>query len=148
MFNAAFITALDALCAQHNVARTTRDGKITLIDSGGQEDAGKRSLRMCGHYYGLAEEDFGTVFLFRGTRYKLIGVKPNRPKYPLDCEHMGDGRVFKFHTNVVPQIVAQRAAKPAINIASTGQQQQSTPTVQPPANNNAGDGALDAFAQF
>lgn len=113
MFNTAFLTELDQLLAKHSVARTIQRGKIVLTDTGTVESEGRTMLRIYGHMYGLTEHDYGTVFSFKGTRYKLVGLKPNRPKYPLDCEHMGDGRVFKFHKEVVPQIVALRGAAPA-----------------------------------
>lgn len=113
MFSPTFFASLDALCAQHGVARSLNGNKITLVDVNGVEDAGKQALRLAGHYYGLSEADYGAVFTSQGRRFKLIGVKPSRPKYPLQCESLGDGRVFKFGTHVVPMIVAQRATQPA-----------------------------------
>jgi hypothetical protein len=112
MFNSTFITALDALLAQHGFARTMSRGNIIITDLQSKSDTGKEMLRMYGARFGLTEADHGTIFTFRGTRYKLIGLKPSRPRYPLECEHMGDGRVFKFDTGVVPSIVALRGAQP------------------------------------
>lgn len=148
MFNSTFIAGLDALCAQHGIARNMSGNKITLIDSDGAEDQGRQTLRLYGHYYGLSEQDYGTVFVSQGKRFKLVGVKTSRPKYPLQCESMGDGRVFKFGTNVVKQIVALRTAQPTpptiVGAQSALGHQQVTPT---PANNNY-DGALDGLSQF
>lgn len=121
MFTSAFLADLDTVLARHNIARSMRGNTITLTDLGAAESEGKRMLRLYGAQHGLTEQDFGAIITHAGVRYKLVGLKPSRPKYPLDMEHQGDGRVFKFTTSFVPQIVAQRAAQ--VPVMQTPQQQ-------------------------
>jgi hypothetical protein len=141
-----FIRELDALLARHNqtgnIVRQIKGNSMILTDLGAKSDTGRQMLRTYGHRFGLSEQDHGTIFTFRGTRYKLIGLKPSRPKYPLECEHMGDGRTFKFDTGVVPMIVAQRGRQPA---APAPQQPAPTiPAMQRPQTFQAPSG----FPQF
>lgn len=143
MFNSAFITALDALCAQHNVARSIKDGKITLIDSGNQESQGRTILRLAGPYYGLTEDDYGATITSKGKTFKLVGINTNAPRYPLQMENQADGAVWRFPRSIVPQIVAQRQSKPTAATQAPAPSQV-TQTPQPaPANHS-----MDAFAQF
>jgi len=38
---------------------------------------------------------FGKVFALRGTQYRVVGLSPNRPRYPVNCERVRDGKPFK-----------------------------------------------------
>ncbi|MBU6428541.1 MAG: hypothetical protein KGR26_06010 [Cyanobacteria bacterium REEB65] len=113
MFTPAFISALDTICAQHGIARSQdTKGRLILVDTKGQDDEGKATFRLFGSRYGLDENDFGALIVYRGTRYKLVGLKTSRPKYPLEMEHQGDGRRFKFAASAeIVKLI--KAAQPA-----------------------------------
>lgn len=110
MFTPTMVAALDAVCTQHGLARSIQaDGSFKIVS--GQADAvARQNLDIQGRFLGLAGADFGTVFVSNGRRFKLKGVKPSRPKYPIAAECMATGRDYKLPRSVVAQIVAQRGA--------------------------------------
>jgi hypothetical protein len=148
MFSTAFIKELDALCAQHGVARSFSGNKISLIDTGGVEQQGRASLRQQGAYFGLSEDDYGTVFAAQGTAYRLVGLKAHRPSYPLECERVHDGKAFKFPRSVVPQIVAKRAAKQPVAPTQSPPTRPNTVLNPPRPQDLAGLSELAGFGQF
>ena len=46
--------------------------------------------------FGLEASDYGRTFSRHGERYRIVGINPNRPKYPISAERVADGRGFKF----------------------------------------------------
>lgn len=55
--------------------------------------------------YGLAPSDFGREFDSGGERFRITGIDPNRPKYPISVERIPDRRGFKFTAeNVVMRL--------------------------------------------
>jgi len=51
--------------------------------------------------FGLSEDDLGKEFTHRGNRYRVVGMKPRSPKYPIIAERIGDGARFKFPSGVL-----------------------------------------------
>lgn len=73
------------------------------------ETQAKKDLDTYGRYYGLVGADYGTTFSgANGGMYKLTGVSPSRPKYPIDAVCVRTGRAFKHTQSVVAKIVARR----------------------------------------
>src|SRR5207253_2459791 len=98
--------------------------------------------------YGLEPGDLGAIFTSNGRRFKLTGIVPSRPKYPLDGECLSTGKTFKFTRGIVSQIAATRgqSATPpapkapnpiqaAMNARIAGGQQQTQPVTDALANN-------------
>ena len=52
--------------------------------------------------YGLSPEDLGTIFVYNGTEYKLIGAKPRSTKYPLLAKNVKSGKVYKVPATAIP----------------------------------------------
>ena len=46
--------------------------------------------------YGLQSEDFGREFLSRGERFRITGIDPRRPPYPVSAVRIPDGKGYKF----------------------------------------------------
>ncbi|MXX99198.1 MAG: hypothetical protein F4Y67_00005 [Chloroflexi bacterium] len=46
--------------------------------------------------FGLEPSDYGRTFSREGERYRIVGINPNRPKYPVSAERVADGRGYKF----------------------------------------------------
>jgi hypothetical protein len=46
--------------------------------------------------YGLASSDFGREFITGGERFRITGIDPKRPKYPVSAERLPDHRGFKL----------------------------------------------------
>jgi hypothetical protein len=51
--------------------------------------------------YGLAPTDLGREFTAQGETFRITGLNPNRPKYPVDAERLPDRRGFKFAADTV-----------------------------------------------
>ena len=51
--------------------------------------------------YGLAPSDLGREFTVRGEPFRVTGLHPNRPKYPIDVERLPDRCGFKFPADLV-----------------------------------------------
>ena len=46
--------------------------------------------------YGLRPEDFGREFSSRGERFRITGIDPRRPRYPVSAVRIPDGKGYKF----------------------------------------------------
>lgn len=54
-----------------------------------------RSWKVFAQSFGLDQEWLGKTFTFHGAEYKIEGLTPRRPKYPVNCKR-ADGKGFKF----------------------------------------------------
>ena len=47
--------------------------------------------------FGLKPSDYGRIFKTSGEEaFRITGINPNRPKYPISAERLADGRRYKF----------------------------------------------------
>ena len=46
--------------------------------------------------YGLSPEDFGREFSTGSERFRVAGIDPRRPKYPISATRVPDGKGYKF----------------------------------------------------
>lgn len=46
--------------------------------------------------YGLSPTDFGRLFSTGRESFRITGIDPRRPKYPVSAERIPDGQGFKF----------------------------------------------------
>jgi len=51
--------------------------------------------------FGLEPSDYRRTFTYRHEIYRIEGINPNRPKYPISVVRIADGRGFKFPANQV-----------------------------------------------
>ena len=58
--------------------------------------------------YGLTPSDFGREFDANGERFRITGIDPNRPKYPISVERIPDRRRFKFAAENVVMLLKAR----------------------------------------
>jgi hypothetical protein len=58
--------------------------------------------------YGLAPSDFGREFDAGGERFRISGIDPQRPKYPISVERIPDRRGFKFAAENVAMLLKAR----------------------------------------
>ncbi len=66
--------------------------KVQLVLDG--VDKGKEEFDRVAFLFDLKPEDYGREITSRGRKYKLVGLKPNRPKYPVIGER--DGKRYKL----------------------------------------------------
>ena len=53
--------------------------------------------------YNLTPEDLDATFEYRGTGYRIVGLKTRRRKYPVSVERVRDNKGFKFPSHTVAQ---------------------------------------------
>lgn len=46
--------------------------------------------------FGLSATDYGRQFSTGRETFRLVGIDPRRPKYPISAERISDGQGFKF----------------------------------------------------
>jgi len=46
--------------------------------------------------YGLSPDDFGREFSTGRERFRVAGIDPRRPKYPISATRVPDGKGYKF----------------------------------------------------
>jgi hypothetical protein len=56
----------------------------------------KAMFEVLAPHFGLEPSDYGRTFRTSGDLHRIIGINPNRPKYPISTERISDGRGFKM----------------------------------------------------
>lgn len=56
----------------------------------------KAMFEVLAPHFGLKASDYGRTFRTSGDLHRIVGIKPNRPKYPISTERVSDGRGFKM----------------------------------------------------
>lgn len=124
MLSAEISRELVALGARHGLTISVGGGSIgidnltiklvaTTNDLQAVETAARAKLQRDGHYFGLKGSDYGAIFTVQGKRYKLTGVNPGRPKFPISGESLADGRTWKHTVDCARRIIADRAVATA-----------------------------------
>ena len=60
-----------------------------------------QDFKLSARAHGFEPEDLGSEFTVRGTVYRITGLKPRRPKYPICADRVSDGKSFKFPVEIV-----------------------------------------------
>lgn len=56
----------------------------------------KDRFEFLAEHYGLQPSDFGREFRTGSERFRITGIDPKRPRYPISVERISDRRGFKF----------------------------------------------------
>lgn len=136
--NGNFITALNALCATHGISCQTSGDRLILTDTNEAE----RTFGVYAKRYGLEPSDYGAIVTIRGSRYKIVGISPNRPKNCFNIECVSTGKGYLGSRDLVHQIIAYRSTKPVT------QQTSQAPTATPAPATQPADNAYADFGQF
>lgn len=56
----------------------------------------KAMFEVLAPHFGLQPSDYGRTFKTGGDLHRIVGINPNRPKYPISTERVSDGRGFKM----------------------------------------------------
>ncbi|WP_037426468.1 hypothetical protein [Sinorhizobium sp. CCBAU 05631] len=65
----------------------------------------KEMFALLAEQYGLEATDFGREFIASGERFRITGIDPRRPKYPISVERIPDRRGFKFTADNVAMLL-------------------------------------------
>ena len=75
------------------------------------EDFGRMQFPVLAHRLGLPEDALGQQFNHRGYGYTIVDLKLERPKYPVSCKRMLDGKPFKFPVLIVKNALEREAGR-------------------------------------
>lgn len=99
--------ALADICAKHGITAKIGSASFTDLEckfqlilelegaSEAKSTAKQSDFERYATLYGLEPTDLGKSFMVSGNWYKVTGISPRRPKFPIDGERL-DGRKFKF----------------------------------------------------
>lgn len=72
----------------------------------------KAMFELMAESYGLTPDDFGREFSTGNETFRITGIEPRRPKYPIKAERVADRQGFKFSPeNVAMFLKAARDAE-------------------------------------
>ena len=71
----------------------------------------KDRFEFLAEHYGLQPSDFGREFRADSERFRITGIDPKRPRYPISAERIPDRRGFKFTAENVAMLL-QAQSKP------------------------------------
>ena len=94
----------------------TSDLKLELAVIGGDGKSARREAEEFAKYhamYGLEASDLGQVVTLNREEHRLVGLAPNRPKYPIVMERVRDGKLVLCTEDVIEKITALRLLKPS-----------------------------------
>jgi hypothetical protein len=73
---------------------------IPLLD-GSALDPERLRFEALAEAFGLSTADYGRQFSTGREQFKITGIDPRRPKYPVSAERIPDGQGFKFTSDQV-----------------------------------------------
>ena len=107
---AEMLKACEAVAARHRLVVEPRD--ITNVDlrwgfdvtfrvsiplpDGTALDPERLRFEALAEAFGLSPADYGRQFSTGREHYRITGIDPRRPKYPVSAERIPDGQGFKF----------------------------------------------------
>jgi len=79
--------------------------EIAAIGPNGESHTPERmEFGMLANRYNLGASDLDGLFTVNGTAYRITGIKPNRPKFPICGTRVSDGKTFKFSRLMIGSI--------------------------------------------
>ena len=93
---------------------STADLKLELAVVGGDGKVARKETEEFEKYhalFGLEPGDLGRVITLDREEHRLVGLAPNRPKYPLVLERVRDGKTVLCTADVLEKITAARPPK-------------------------------------
>ena len=93
-----------------NAKYSDNDVRFTVTVSLADFDKDRETFMTYAELFGLEKSDYGAVFQSGHQSYKLIGINPNAPKYPLVAKSLKDGREYRFTRYKIAAIKAARDA--------------------------------------
>ena len=73
---------------------------IPMVD-GTALDPERLRFEVLAEAFGLSPSDFGRQFCTGRESFRITGIAPRRPKYPVSAERIPDGQGFKFTVDQV-----------------------------------------------
>lgn len=82
-------------------------GKLDVREGESRDDVNEQDFkRHCG-MHGLSPEDYDRRFTFQGKDYIIVGIMPNKRKYPICCQQVEDGDTYRFTPDCVKRALGE-----------------------------------------
>lgn len=106
---------LDIDCAGGSLGQNEMTIKVRCrtTDTDAIQRAEKARFGQTCHHVGLEASDYGLEFAYNGDRFRITGVKPSRPKYPISAVSLRDKRSFKLPHGAAAAVKAARSVRDA-----------------------------------
>ena len=90
---------------------------LTCDKTGNVHIPGADTFRAMAKFYGLEPEDLGREFQQGRVRYRITGLNPGRPKYPISVERVNDGKRFKFPADQIRQALGRKEPEQIVDVS-------------------------------
>ncbi len=110
-------TALQGIAQKYNISIVQGGGsvgpiecklsfqvKVKVKDQAAAEDAERAVFNRFCHGFGLKPEHFGAMIVVKGETRQLVGLAPNRPKYPIKLKNVATGETTLWTTSVLAKV--------------------------------------------
>lgn len=77
------------------------------MEDGSPFEPDREMFEILAPQYELDPADFGKEFVDRGERFRITGLEPRRPKYPVNAERLSDRQKYKFSADIVAMHLAK-----------------------------------------
>ena len=113
-------TALAAIAAKHGLTIAAAGGTIGTVslklkfeckvnDPAASAKQERDTFNVYAAMFGLRPEHFGATFQYKRQVFRLIGILPNRPKFPLRAMNVETGKELLFPQQMASKISAREA---------------------------------------
>jgi hypothetical protein len=75
--------------------------QVAVVQDGKVMDEKSTAWKKYADMYGFNQDDLGKVILIRGSEFRITGLNPNRPKYPVSADKVATGKGYKLETATV-----------------------------------------------
>lgn len=118
----AMTTALAAVEDQFNVKIKIKGGTFNdtmftakiecaeIASDGTVQTATRSDFKDMAEFFGLDAADLDAEFRVMGQSYRITGMKPHNPKFPILAKRVSDDRGFKFPSEVVADALKKARA--------------------------------------
>lgn len=122
LFQADIRSAVEEIAKKHGMALTKNSARYSDFQVGitlqfettnkeGQVEGARKEWDLYCGMFGFSKTDFGREFTTRlGKTYRITGIKPGRPKYPILATDVVSGVPYKFDVFTVKMFLGKDAS--------------------------------------
>lgn len=134
LINAEAAEALKAVAEKFGITLTTKGGRYSNAETGEIRfeiavhketedgivlDRKAIDFQRHAHLFGFEASDLHREFQDRGETYRIVGLAPKSPKFPVLAEQVRSGKTFKFPEQIVLfQLGKHRLMSPAPSVGA------------------------------
>lgn len=78
---------------------------LSVRDTGTGQSGDQAMFNAYASFVGISKEAFGKNFTYKGDTFKITGLRPNAPTYPIRAERIRDGKTYCFPVSVAAKAI-------------------------------------------